>query len=181
MMEALVDAGIHEQTYLWADDNLSTFYPWDKLTGDQWAYMLAYPNYGRVACLKGLDATSFAFNTGAPPDHWERQMTVLEKLVRSGLDLYVYLVLATPDDVGLDARVEGLLDRLQRIHPHLPLRVYPMKVDWHSPMRHRVRSAMHLDAINKHQFSALVSWQNAMARRFSEAELSRPCYLIELR
>ena len=44
MMEALGDAGLAEQTYLWSDDNLSTTYVFDELTESQLHTLRNYPN-----------------------------------------------------------------------------------------------------------------------------------------
>ena len=123
MMQALLDAKLHKKVYLWADDNLSNDFAWRYLTTKDWDLMLGYANFGKVGCLKGYDPESFHFNTRAPECHFDRQLDILRRLVRSGLDIYIYLVLTSPQLRDVRGKIEVLLDRLQTIHPNLPLRV----------------------------------------------------------
>ena len=67
MIEELRRRELTNKVYLWSDDNLSNDYFWRYLTDDQRAAIKGYRNYGRVACFKGIDRGSFAFNTGADP------------------------------------------------------------------------------------------------------------------
>ena len=82
MMEALTEAGIAAETYLWSDDNLSTNYLRDALTASQLDTVRRYPTYGRVGCFKGFDEESFAFNTAAGAGCFDRQFEVMGYLTR---------------------------------------------------------------------------------------------------
>ena len=91
MMQALLDAKLHKKVYLWADDNLSNDFAWRYLTTKDWDLMLGYANFGKVGCLKGYDPESFHFNTRAAECHFDPPVDILRRLVRSGLDIYIYL------------------------------------------------------------------------------------------
>jgi uncharacterized Fe-S cluster-containing radical SAM superfamily protein len=77
--------------YVWSDDNLSNDYFWTHLTPGQRQYIASHPRYGRVACFKGFDPESFAFNTRAAPELFDRQFTLFRRLVGMGMDIYGWL------------------------------------------------------------------------------------------
>ena len=80
MMRALTEGGLADSTYLWTDDNLSTTYLFDALSPADLAFLREYRNYGRVCCVKGFDSRSFAFNTRAAPEDYERQFDILKRV-----------------------------------------------------------------------------------------------------
>ena len=90
MMEALTKRGLEKDVYLWSDDNLSNDYFWHFLDDSQKAMVKEYVNYGRVCCFKGFDATSFAFNTKADPNLFDRQFELMKRFIELGIDLYAY-------------------------------------------------------------------------------------------
>lgn len=179
MMQALIDAGLDDKTYLWLDDNLSNYYAWTVLSSSDWAMMRTYKNFGRVGCLKGYDPSSFHFNTRAPSDHFYRQLDILGRLVREGFDVYVYLVLTAEDSSNVEDKMERLLDLLQNIHPNLPLRVSPLKIKPYSPTVSRMRGTQ-VDALDSNQYEALAAWKKSLARRFTKEQLSLKCYEVSI-
>ena len=88
--------GIQDEVYLWSDDNLSCDHFWRFLTTAQQEFVASYPNYGRVACFKGFDPQSFAFNSQRGKEWFERQFELMSRLVGSGMDVYGYVTLTTP-------------------------------------------------------------------------------------
>jgi hypothetical protein len=84
MMEALEKRGLERSVYLWSDDNLSTDYYVRMLSSSQRARIQAYPMYGRVCCFKGYDGESFAYNTLAARELFERQFTVFRSARANG-------------------------------------------------------------------------------------------------
>lgn len=179
MMTALKGSGLDRDTYLWVDDNLSNDYAWRFLQDEDWDVILDYRNFGRVGCLKGFDRESFHFNTGAPPEHFDRQLRVLSRLVKTGLDVYVYLVLTSRGLDKVKVKMDRLLDSLQAIHPNLPLRVCPIKIIPFMPTLSRMHSAER-GAAEQNQYRTLEVWREALAGRFPAAQLSQPCYLIDI-
>lgn len=109
MRRALHNAGLKESTYLWTDDNLSTTYLFDALSPQDLALVRHYRNYGRVCCIKGLDARSFAFKTRAAPQDYDRQFEILKRVLALGIDVYGYVTLTSAHDDGVAAGVENPL------------------------------------------------------------------------
>lgn len=175
MMKALIEADLDKKTYLWLDDNLSNDYAWRFLQDEDWELMKNYKNFGRVGCLKGYDPKSFHFNTKAPDEHFYRQLEILRRLVRSGLDVYVYLVLTSDDLSQVDEKMERLLDSLQDIHPNLPLRVSPLKIKPYSPTVSRMKNTEET-AMIQNQYYTLNVWKETLVKRFSSDQLKLPCY-----
>jgi len=173
-MEALEAAGLAETTYLWSDDNLSTDYVFTHLDQAARDRLASYRNYGRVCCFKGFDAEAFSFNTGAQPDAFEAQFARFARYLDLGLDLYGYVTLTGPDEAAVPAGVPALLDRLQTIHPNLPLRVVPLQIGDFSPTRERDRRGGHgrFEAAARVQESAISHWTAELERRFSPEMLA---------
>jgi uncharacterized Fe-S cluster-containing radical SAM superfamily protein len=138
MMRALHNVGLDQSTYLWTDDNLSTTYLFDVLTPADCELLCSYPNYGRVCCIKGFDARSFAFNTRAAPGDYYRQFDILRRVLALGIDVYGYVTLTSPHEDGVADGVSDLLDRLQAIDPNFPLRVIPLRIQVFTPVEHRL-------------------------------------------
>jgi hypothetical protein len=170
-MEALQEEGLQDDVYLWSDDNLSNDYFWQFLSPKQIEFVATWPRYGRVGCFKGFDAASFAFNTAADPELFDRQFALLARLVSLGLDMYAYVTLTTPTAVGIDDAMPRFLDRLQAIHPNLPLRTVPLEVATFSPMRGRLKT-VHQAALD-HQHRALEAFCRELSDRFPSAMRER--------
>jgi uncharacterized Fe-S cluster-containing radical SAM superfamily protein len=170
MMMALADAGLDSKTFLWTDDNLSTTYLFDKLDRSELDRMRSYRNYGRVCCFKGYDARSFAFNTRAAQGDFERQFEIMRRLLELNLDIYGYVTLTAPDDDGVDDAMSRFFDRLQGVHPNLPLRIVPLEIREFAPVTPR------LDAIRQKslevQQSAIRAWNDQLKRRYSVSQLA---------
>jgi uncharacterized Fe-S cluster-containing radical SAM superfamily protein len=167
MMRALADAGLADTTYLWTDDNLSTTYLFDALSPADLALLKAYRNYGRVCCVKGFDARSFAFNTRAAPQDYDRQFDVLRRVLKLGLDVYGYVTLTSPHDDGIGVGVADLMDRLQNIDPNFPLRVIPLRIQVFTPVEQRLaRDHARVRSLAV-QEEAIAAWCSEINRRFS--------------
>ncbi len=135
-IEALQSAGIADETYLWSDDNLSTDLVFDVLTNSQRAAMVNR-RYGRVCCFKGFDAESFAFNTGAMPDAYDKQFERFARYLDLKLDLYGYVTLTGPTPDGVEQKVTRFYERLCSIWPELPSRTVPLRIEVFGPVGSR--------------------------------------------
>ena len=137
-LEAIESRGAAATTFLWSDDNLST----DRLLRQEhtaaMATIAAAPNYGKACCLKGYDSASFAFNTRAGPEGFERQLDILTAYATTDIDIYVYLPLVGPVEGSTKAQVDWILDRLASIRSDLPSRTVPLLVSTFGAMAHRV-------------------------------------------
>lgn len=174
-MEALHERGVQESTYLWSDDNLSTDYVFSKLTDAQRNAMVDYRNYGRVCCFKGFDAAAFSFNTGAAPSGFEAQFTLFDRYLDLGLDLYGYVTL-TGDDLSTVADgVPAFLDRLQSLHPNLPLRVVPLRIEDFTPTKDRVAKMgdARFAVAGPVQNAAIAVWRAELEKRFDPSLVNR--------
>ena len=179
MMRALIDARLDESVYLWSDDNLSNDYFWQHLTAADHELISEYKGYGRVCCFKGFDAASFAFNTEASPDLFDRQFELFERLHSFGLDLYGYTTFTAPSDDGLSNAMRNFVDRLQRISEAMPLRVIPLEITEYGPVSHRLnddrRASMEI------QWRAIEAWENELERRFTTKEREVPIHQVSVR
>lgn len=179
MMDALERKGVRDSVYLWSDDNLSNDYFWQYLDAATRARVAKYPKYGRVCCFKGYNSDSFAFNTMAAPELFDRQFGLMRRLADLGLDLYAYVTLTTPDvkNVGADMRL--FVDRLQDIDPNLPLRTIPLEIRPFTPVVDRLdderKRSMEL------QHDAVRCWQSELDARFATEDRNRPICEVPLR
>lgn len=165
MIEEIERNGLRGQVYLWSDDNLSCDYFWRYLSAAQQEMVATYPGYGRVACFKGFDEESFAFNTRAEKTWFSRQFELMQRLVRSGMDVYAYVTLTAPTSAGIAEGIPRFIDRLQEIDENLPLRTVPLEIQKFTPVLVR------LDSIHEgtfdHQWRAIEAWNRELERRFS--------------
>lgn len=174
MMRALQNAGLDETTYLWTDHNLSTTYLFDALSPADRALLCAYPNYGRVCCIKGFDARSFTFNTRAATDGYEQQFATLRRVLELGLDTYGYVTLTSPRDDGVAALVADLIDRLQAIDLNFPLRVVPLRITVFTPVAQRLAREPDRARSLAIQEEAIAVWNAELDRRFDASLRTRP-------
>ncbi len=165
MMEALSKAGVATETYLWSDDNLSTNYLWDELTGAQLDTLRNYRTYGRVGCFKGFDEESFVFNTSAAASDFGRQFEIMRSLLDLGIDVYAYVTLTTASPDNIPARIGGFVDRLQELDVNLPLRTVPLEIQMFSPVSPRMDDTRRL-AMNL-QHRGVAAWNAEIARRYT--------------
>ncbi len=167
-MDALEERGLKDAVYLWSDDNLSNDYFWRFLSPEGIEKIKKWRNYGRVCCFKGFDAASFAFNTGAAEDLFDRQFALFEQLTTLNIDLYAYVTLTAASAMGIEDSVRRFLDRLQRIDPKLPLRTVPLEVSVFSPVRRRLDTER--TASLSHQYKAVEIFRREIEARFPVAE-----------
>jgi uncharacterized Fe-S cluster-containing radical SAM superfamily protein len=173
MMRALRAAGLAASTYLWTDDNLSTTYLFDALSKADLDLLRSYRNYGRVCCIKGFDARSFAFNTRAAPSDYERQFAILRRVIGLGIDTYGYVTLTSPHDDRVAAGVADLVDRLQEVDTHFPLRVVPLRIQVFTPVAQRLAREPDRERCLRVQEEAIAAWSHEIERRFDPALRSR--------
>jgi uncharacterized Fe-S cluster-containing radical SAM superfamily protein len=178
MMRELSRRGLQDSVYLWSDDNLSNDYFWRFLSDDDIATVTAYRNYGKVCCFKGFDPTSFAFNTMAAPELFERQLELFRRYLELGIDIYAYATFTTPVSDNIPVQMSRFVDALQAICPNLPLRVVPLEIREFAPVKSRL-SDQHLDAI-KFQWLAIDSWKSEIERRFSPEMRGRAIHEVPL-
>lgn len=181
MMRALTDAGLAETTYLWTDDNLSTTYLFDALPRAELARLQSYRNYGRVCCVKGFDARSFAFNTRAAPEDYGRQFDLLRRVLGLGLDVYGYVTLTSPYQDGVGQGVADLVDRLQAIDPNFPLRVIPLRIQVFTPVEQRLARDDARERSLAVQEEAIAAWTGEIGRRFTADIRALPICDVPLR
>jgi len=171
-MESLESLGLAGRVFLWNDDNLSNYYLWECLSRKQIDYMVRFQNYARVGCFKGFDSNSFCFNTLAHPDLFNRQFTIFQKLLQEGFDIYAYVTFTSLPDPQMRSKMEVFVDRLQALHPCLPLRTVPLKVHPFTPLAGRNRPDM--ETAMQFQQEVHAAWVEQLAGRYSDAERSVP-------
>lgn len=164
-MRSLADRGLADEVYLWSDDNLSNDYFWQHLRDEEVELIADYPMYGRVCCFKGFDPESFAFNTAAAPELFDRQFELFRRLMTLGIDLYAYVTLTAPQADGIADSIPAFVDRLQQIDENLPLRTVPLEIQAFTPVESRM-SKTHEESI-RHQWAAVEAWQRELDDRFS--------------
>ncbi|MDP9864885.1 MULTISPECIES: hypothetical protein [Streptosporangium] len=172
MMDALAKRGLQDEVYLWSDDNLSNDYFWRYLTLQQRAEVADYRLYGRVCCFKGFDADSFTFNTKAEPDLYDRQFELFGRLLALGIDLYAYATFTASHDRGLAQAMTTFVDRLQQIHPNLPLRLVPLRIEAFGVVQPRVGEIQQRALAI--QEAAVLIWNEQLRSRFSAKERAIP-------
>jgi uncharacterized Fe-S cluster-containing radical SAM superfamily protein len=170
MMAELRNRGLEHQVYLWSDDNLSNDYFWRFLSDADIELIATYPNYGRVCCLKGFNAKSFAFNTRAEQALFDQQFELMKKLLTLGIDLYAYATFTAPSRDGIEEDMRRFVDRLQMLDENLPLRTVPLEIQEFTPVKERLSSAT-ADAL-QNQRIAIEAWLQELESRFSSEELS---------
>jgi uncharacterized Fe-S cluster-containing radical SAM superfamily protein len=171
VMEELLARGLQESVYVWSDDNLSNDYFWRYLSASEQEFITSYPKYGRVGCFKGFDEQSFAYNTGASGELFQRQFELMKRYLSSGIDIYAYVTFPTPDSTDIADKVRRFIDRLQAVHPHLPLRTIPLEVALFSPVFSRLNGRHSLALQN--QWLAAEVWEKELTARFSMELLGR--------
>jgi uncharacterized Fe-S cluster-containing radical SAM superfamily protein len=186
MMAAMRARGLEGQVYLWSDDNLSNDYFWRFLSDEQRELVAGFKGYGRVACFKGVDEESFAFNTDAAPELFFRQFTLFRQLLSTGMDLYAYVTLTTPNATAINASISRLVDRLQQIHVNLPLRTVPLRVGVWGVVKNRLASypegrSARCALAEKNQLLAVEAWMRELEARFSSSERAMPIVDVPMR
>jgi uncharacterized Fe-S cluster-containing radical SAM superfamily protein len=178
MMRELRRRGLDASVFLWSDDNLSNDYFWKFLAADEIDLVRSYRNYGKVCCFKGFDPISFSFNTGASPELFDQQFQLFRQYAELDIDLYAYTTFTSPCGEGIHRAMARFVDKLQEIHPHIPLRTIPLEIRTFSAMQSRVKCE-HEKAIHV-QTEAIACWNYELNRRFSASARQRPIYEIPL-
>jgi len=179
MMEELNNRGLTDKVYLWSDDNLSNDYFWKYLSDADRERIRAHKNYGRVGCFKGIDQEAFSFNTGADPALFNFQFELFRRFLELRLDLFAYVTFTTPSAENLDGKVHAFVDRLQDLHPLLPLRTVPLEIVPFTPVQGRLKEEHH--AAIKNQYAVLKLWRTQLEERFSSDTRGRSICDIQLR
>jgi len=165
--------GLTGQVLVWQETNLSTRLLWEVLDRSDISYMAAFPGHSRVGCFKGFDEVSFAFNTRANPRNFVEQFEIFRNLVGAGFEMYAYATLTGPAGHCSRPRVASFLDRLQRVHPLLPLRTIPLRVVPFAATKARL-GGVSMSAALHEQNRAGDYWDEELERRFSRDELQMP-------
>jgi uncharacterized Fe-S cluster-containing radical SAM superfamily protein len=165
IVRAMRERCLDGQVYLWIDDNLSNDYFWTKLTDAERAEIHTFPTFGRVGCFKGYDDASFAFNTGAAAELFDRQFRLMARHIADGDDCYGYVTFTAPTDVDPSVAVARFVDRLQGVHELLPLRVVPLEIEVWGPVEGRLGDR-HQVAL-RHQHEVVAAWMRELDDRFS--------------
>lgn len=168
MIEGVRDRGLSAEVYLWSDDNLSNDYFWTKLDAEQRDLISSCAGYGKVCCFKGYDDASFAFNTAATSELFDRQFELMRRLVSdTEIDLYAYATFTSPHNMAISEKMATFIDRLQELDEHLPLRLVPLRVGAFTPVQARGLSTDHERALVV-QDEAIAAWNTELASRFDE-------------
>jgi hypothetical protein len=178
MIEEIERNGLQGQVYLWSDDNLSCDYFWRYLNPAQQEAVAKYPFYGRVACFKGFDNESFAFNTRAEKSWFDRQFDLMQRLVQSGMDVFAYATFTAPSSSRIADAMPRFVDRLQAIDENLPLRTIPLEIQKFTPIITRLNGSL-LTTFD-HQWRAVEAWQRELDRRFSASMRNLPITEIRI-
>lgn len=168
MMEELERRQLGKDVFLWSDDNLSNDYFWRFLSNTQRELVATYENYARVCCFKGFDPESFEFNTLAEPELFDTQFDIFARLLATGMNLFAYVTITTPSRDQIDDGIRRFVDRLQEVHPNLPLRTIPLEIQMFTPVLHRLNEVKK-DAL-KNQWLAVEAWTKEIENRYSFAE-----------
>lgn len=171
-MLALRERGLEGKVYLWSDDNLSIDYFWKVLSDADRDLIATFKGYGRVGCFKGFDEASFAFNTKAAPELFARQFELMRLYVGTCIDMYAYATFTTLNPTGIVDAMKRFVDRLQEVHPNLPLRTVPLKVGALGVVKKRLAVDDARYAAVEHQRAAIEAWTLELEDRFSSAERS---------
>jgi uncharacterized Fe-S cluster-containing radical SAM superfamily protein len=162
-MDALASRGQGEAVFLWSDDNLSS----DQLIQPGQQHLLdriqRYPGYARVCCIKGFDATSFAFNTGASSDGFGNQLRILSGYAKSKLDLYCYITMTAQPSKDLVGHIRRLMDSIDDARDGLLARVVPLKIMKFGAMATRVNRTREFALA--YQEDVLDAWRTELGAR----------------
>lgn len=178
-METLERKGFAGKIFLWSDDNLSSRYFWDCLSREQRNYIVKFPKYSRVCCFKGYDPRSFSFNTRVKPELFQEQFSIFRSLLEEGMDLYAYATFTAIPHANPLRAVGDFVDRLQKVHRNLPLRLVPLKIGVFSPMESRLDEE-HYRAI-EFQKEVHCYWVEELNKRFSLNERATPICDVDIK
>lgn len=171
-MQSIEKYNLKEKVHIWLDDNLGTDIMWDVLTQEEIKYMASFPNHTRACCFKGYDQNSFEFNTGERKNSFDVQFDVFRRLLKEGFNLYAYVTLTAPEGNCTKEKISTFIDRLQEIHPNLPLRTIPLEIKPYTAMVSRMNSDQEKSL--DEQTKAYCYWWEELTERYSTSELEKP-------
>ena len=180
-MKALKERELEGKVYLWSDDNLSIDYFWTKLSDEERDLVASFRGYGRVGCFKGFDEASFSFNTKAAPELFEQQFALMKRYAETAIDLYAYTTFTTMVADGIDDAMKRFVDKLQEIHPNMPLRTVPLKVGAFGVVRKRLAEEDECYRAVEHQKYAIEAWTKELEARFTSRERERSIADVPIR
>jgi len=177
MMEALKRKNLDDQYFLWVDDNLSVYFPWEFLSDNDFTLMRTYKNFARVGCFKGFSGESFQENTRARPELLTRQIDIISRWVKLGVDTYGYITLTTSSLNGMRGSLRAFMNSVQNKVGHFfLLRTIPLEILKFTPTTARMRDAERKAMEN--QYSVLAAWMDEIDDRFSSKERNLPIYCV---
>ena len=177
VIEGIFEKWSDKAVFVWIDDSLFKDLYGECLTSKEIGTLKDCPFFASVACFKGFDAESFAFNTGSPPWRYRRQLEVFRSLFGYGWDIYAYVTFTTPNVENLKSKMKSFVDELQRIDSALPLRTVPLEIKMYSPTKNRMTDDRYLSMRN--QYDVLDVWSGELETRFSSQELESAITDIE--
>jgi len=128
--------------------------------------------YARVCCFKAIDELSFSLNTKASPELFEKQFELCKSLLELGIDIYFYITLTSPSTTDFEKAIPVFLDKVQAIHPNLPLRIVPLEIQEFTPVKPRMNETTNDLIVG--QYKAMDVWKSELQRRFSSDLLTTP-------
>ena len=167
MMAALEAAGLHKDTYLWSDDDLSSDFMFKALSVEERAQIERYENYGQVCCFKGYDSHSFQFNSRAGQSRFETQIALMKETLQLDIDVYAYVTLTSPFLEQIEDGVRRFMDELQQLSEFLPLRTIPLEIsaEFKPPVLRGIEECMSHSLTG--QRIAIDVWNKEIESRFS--------------
>lgn len=170
------------QTYIWIDTNLSTI-KYIKEFEKELKRVLQKRNVGVVGCFKGFDENDFSILTGVEPKFYANQFETAKILVQWKVDIYFYLVPLIYED-NLEKKIENFIQKLQKIHKNLPLRVeiIPIIVSYQAAKINIEEKTLQGRPLPKiPQTTVFDLWYNKILPKFySKKELEKYCCEVDI-
>ncbi|HCC06718.1 MAG TPA: hypothetical protein DEP72_00935 [Clostridiales bacterium] len=141
MIRELRKRNIEDKVILWSEDNLSSDMFFEKLSKEEIQEIVTNKNYARLCCLKGYNEESFAFNTGLNKEGFKFQFERLKKLYDTGMIIYPYVTMTTPNLGNLKNDVKTFVDKLQDIDEKLPLRTILVQIKEYEITKERIEAS----------------------------------------
>lgn len=175
IMKSLKRQSLESDFFLWIDDNLSLDYSWKYLSESDFNLMREYRNFGRVGCFKGFSEESFQENTLVSGKLLSRQIEIMSRWVKTGLDMYGYITLTISNLSGMRGALRRFMDDVQdKIGQYFLLRTIPLEILPYSPTKTRLNASREKALTN--QYEVLNAWKDELHSRYSSLERSRPIY-----
>ncbi len=95
------------------------------------------------------------------------------------IDLYAYATFTTPNARGLERGMTKFVDDLMALHPNLPLRLVPLRIENYGVVQHRTGPAH--DYALEAQEEAITVWNRLVAERFTmdQRQVAMPLVAIK--